>query len=63
VYHAALEGVYSDNQVSVKERLVLQRLKDAMDIADADAERLEQDVRRSGVEAKPQGLINAGPDA
>jgi hypothetical protein len=63
VYHAALEGVYSDNQVSVKERLVLQRLKDALDIADTDAERLEQDVRRSGDEAKARGLINAGTDA
>jgi hypothetical protein len=63
VYHAALEGVYSDDQVTVKERLVLQRLKDALDIADADAERLEKDVRRTGVDAKPQDLINADPDA
>lgn len=65
VYHAALEGVYSDNQITAKERLILQRLADAMDIADADAERLEQDMRRTGVEARPaaRGLTDAGSDA
>jgi hypothetical protein len=53
VYHAALEGVYSDNQVTAKERLILQRLRGAMDIADIDAERLEQDMLRTGVVAQP----------
>jgi hypothetical protein len=59
VYHAALEGVYSDNQVTAKERLILQHLKSAMDIADADAERLERDMQGSGVAAtSPRVLVN-----
>jgi hypothetical protein len=53
VYHAALEGVYSDDQVTAKERLILQRLAGAMGIAAADAERLEQDMQRGGVAASP----------
>jgi hypothetical protein len=64
IYHAALEGVYSDNQVAAKERLILERLKGALDIAHADAERLERDMRRTGVEAgPPKDLIAPGPDA
>lgn len=63
VYQAALEGVYSDSRISVKERAVLQRLRDALGIADADADRLEEDVRRGGLGAGSLVPIDTGPDA
>lgn len=64
IYHAALEGAYSDGQIRPKERLILDRLKAGLEIADVDAERLELDIRRMGHEAMRQrGLVVAEPDA
>lgn len=57
VYHAALESIYSDSRISDKERLILQNLKGAMGIADADARRLEEDVLAS--KARDRGRVEA----
>jgi hypothetical protein len=47
VYLEAVEAAYEDGRISKKDRVILKRLQVTLGIASSDAERLEDDVRKS----------------
>jgi hypothetical protein len=46
IYHTALEGAYSDGRVTRKDRVILDGLRRTLGIGDADAQRVEDDMRK-----------------
>jgi hypothetical protein len=50
VYLEAVEAAYEDGRISKKDRAILKRLQVTLGVADRDAERLEDDARKSVAE-------------
>lgn len=44
IYRKQLEGVWKDETITEKERMLLNTLKSSLDISEEDAERLEREV-------------------